>query len=124
MLASPKVLSFDNKSKNYYFFFVLCSLNRTFAAEYKTENSMTAIQLNAMNVELWQSIGAIADSEPLMKRLTRYAKKLVMERKADSAAMTKEEFFARVDESLEQARQGRVHRIESKEDLHQFLNSL
>ena len=124
MLASPKVLSFDNKSKNYYFSFVLCSLNRTFAAEYKTENSMTAIQLNAMNVELWQSIGAIADSEPLMKRLTRYAKKLVMERKADSAAMTKEEFFARVDESLEQARQGRVHRIESKEDLHQFLNSL
>ena len=85
---------------------------------------MTAIQLNAMNVELWQSIGAIADSEPLMKRLTRYAKKLVMERNADSTAMTKEEFFARVDESLEQARQGRVHRIESKEDLHQFLNSL
>ena len=33
MLASPKVLSFDNKSKNYYFSFVLCSLNRTFAAE-------------------------------------------------------------------------------------------
>ena len=124
MLASPKVLSFDNKSKNYYFSFVLCSLNRTFAAEYKTENNMTAIQLNAMNVELWQSIGAIADSEPLMKRLTRYAKKLVMERNADSTAMTKEEFFARVDESLEQARQGRVHRIESKEELHQFLNSL
>ena len=124
MLASPKVLSFDNKSKNYYFSFVLCSLNRTFAAEYKTENSMTAIQLNAMNVELWQSIGAIADSEPLMRRLTRYAKKLVMERNADSTAMTKEEFFARVDESLEQARQGRVHRIESKEELHQFLNSL
>ena len=124
MLASPKVLSFDNKSKNYYFSFVLCSLNRTFAAEYKTENSMTAIQLNAMNVELWQSIGAIADSEPLMKRLTRYAKKLVMERNADPTAMTQEEFCARVDESLEQARQGRVHRIESKEDLHQFLNSL
>ena len=85
---------------------------------------MTTIQLNAMNVELWQSIGAIADSEPLMKRLTRYAKKLVMERNAVPTAMTKEEFFARVDESLEQARQGRVHRIESKEDLHQFLNSL
>ena len=33
MLASPKVLSFDNKSKNDYFSFVLCSLNRTFAAE-------------------------------------------------------------------------------------------
>ena len=30
---------------------------------------MTAVQLNAMNTELWQSIGAIADSEQLMKRL-------------------------------------------------------
>ena len=84
---------------------------------------MTAIQLNAMNTELWQSIGAIADSEPLMKRLTRFAKKLVKE-KNDPTLMTKEEFFAKIDESLEQARQGRVHRIESKAELNQFLNSL
>lgn len=77
-----------------------------------------------MNVELWQSIGAIADSEPLMKRLTKYAKKLVMERKADPTEMTREEFFARVDQSLEQARKGQVHRIESKAELQQFLNSL
>ena len=85
---------------------------------------MTAIQLNSMNIEFWQSIGAIADSELLMKRLTRYAKKLVAERKADPTEMTREEFFARVDKSLEQARQGHVHRIESKEELNQFLNSL
>ena len=123
MLASPKALTLDNK-KEKLFFFLYCTHLIVPLQRKKIESSMTAIQLNAMNVELWQSIGAIADSEPLMKRLTRYAKKLVMERKADSAAMTKEEFFARVDESLEQARQGRVHRIESKEDLHQFLNSL
>ena len=49
---------------------------------------MTAVQLNAMNTELWQSIGAIADSEQLMKRLTRYAKKLV-EEKEDPTLMTK-----------------------------------
>ena len=54
---------------------------------------MTAVQLNTMNTELWQSIGAIADSESLMKRLTRYAKKLVKEREADPTLMTKEEFF-------------------------------
>ena len=30
-LAAPKVLSFDKKSKNFRFFFVLCSLIRTFA---------------------------------------------------------------------------------------------
>lgn len=77
-----------------------------------------------MNIELWQSIGAIADSEPLMKRLTKYTKKLVMERETDPTEMTREEFFTRVDKSMEQARQGRVHRIESKAELEQFLNSL
>lgn len=54
---------------------------------------MTEVQLNTMNTELWQSIGAIADSEPLMKRLTRYAKKLVKERESDPTLMSKEEYF-------------------------------
>lgn len=54
-----------------------------------------------MNTELWQSIGAIADSEPLMKRQTRYAKKLVKE-KADPTLMTKEEFFAKIERAEQQ----------------------
>ena len=32
-LAMPKVLSFDNKNKKCPFYFVLCSLNRTFAPQ-------------------------------------------------------------------------------------------
>jgi len=47
-----------------------------------------------MHTELWQSIGAIADSETLMKRLTRYAKRLVKE-KNDLTLMSEEEFFAK-----------------------------
>ena len=84
---------------------------------------MTAVQLNAMNVQLWQNIGAIADNEPLMKQLAKYLKKLVA-KKHDETQMTKEEFFARVDKAREEARQGKVHRIETKEELNQFLNSL
>ena len=56
---------------------------------------MTAVQLNTMNTELWQSIGAIADCEPLMRRLTRYAKKLAKE-KRDVALMNEEEYFAKI----------------------------
>ena len=82
---------------------------------------MTAVQLNAMNTELWQSIGAIADNESLMRRLTRYAKKLLKEREADPTLMTKEEFFANVDEALEQVKQGRVHRMLPDESLDDFL---
>lgn len=95
-----------------------------FAGKSKSFEDMTAIQLNTMNVELWQSIGAIADSEPLMKRLTKYAKKLVMERKADSAEITREEFLASLDRGEEEYRQGKTHRINTKEELTQFLDSL
>jgi len=80
---------------------------------------MTAVQLNTMNTELWQSIGAIADSEPLMKRLTRYAKKLVKE-KADPTLMTKDEFFKMIDE----AKKGPSRRFASVEELDQYISSL
>ena len=66
---------------------------------------MTALQLNAIYTQIWQNIGQIADSEPLMKRLTRDAKKLVKE-KSDSTLMTKEEFFAKIERAEQQAARG------------------
>ena len=84
---------------------------------------MTAAQLNTMNTELWQSIGAIADSEPLMRRLTRYAKKLVKE-KEDPTLMTKEEFFRHIDESKQQFERGEYTRFSDKEEMMKWLNSL
>ncbi len=80
---------------------------------------MTAVQLNAMNTELWQGIGAIADSELLMRRLTRYVKKLVKE-KEDPTLMTKEEFFRMLDE----AEKGPSKRFDSVEELDKYIRSL
>ena len=85
---------------------------------------MTAIQLNSMNIELWQSIGAIADSEPLMKRLTRYAKKLVAERNADPTEMTRDEFFARVDKAEREIAEGKDTTFTNLDDMNRWLNSL
>lgn len=80
---------------------------------------MTAIQLNAMNTELWQSIGAIADSEQLMKRLTRYAKKLAKEKNAPTL-MTKEEFFAKIERAEKQPGKS----FASVEELDRYIRSL
>ena len=99
---------------------VFRSIYTIFAARTKHVRIMTTVELNA---QIWRDMAEIADSEQLMKRLAKYLKKLVA-KKADPTLMTKEEFFAKVDKSLEQARQGRVHRIDSKEELDQFLNSL
>ena len=68
---------------------------------------MTATQLNAMNTQLWQNIGAIADSEPLMKRLSKYVAKLV-KAKDDPTAMTREEFYAMIEKAEEDYRQGKT----------------
>ena len=80
---------------------------------------MTAIELNTMNTELWQSIGAIADSETLMKRLTRYAKKLVKE-KNDSTLMTEEEFFAKIERAEKQHGKS----FASVDELDKYIRSL
>lgn len=82
---------------------------------------MTAAQLNAMNTELWQSIGAIADSEPLMKRLTRYAKKLLKERQADPTLLTEQEFFDKVERAEKQINRGEGMTMLPNENLTGFL---
>ena len=85
---------------------------------------MTAVQLNAMNTELWQSIGAIADNESLMKRLTRYAKKLVKEHQTDPTLMSKEEFFARIDKAEKEIAEGKGITFSNRDDMNAWLNSL
>lgn len=84
---------------------------------------MTAVQQNTMNTELWQSIGAIADNESLMRRLTLYAKRLAKE-KVDPTLMSKEEFFARVDESKKEYEEGKYTSFNNLEEMNEWLNSL
>ena len=79
---------------------------------------MTTVELN---VELFRAMGEIADDETLMTKVVKYVKKLAAAKKSDPTLMSKEEFFANVDEALEQARQGRVHRMLPGESLDDFL---
>lgn len=90
----------------------------------EAKNMMTAAQQNAMNTELWQDIGYIADDETLMRRLSKYVKRLAKEKADDPTLMTKEEFFARVDESREQIRRGEGIRFSNREEMNNWLNSL
>ena len=84
---------------------------------------MTAVQYNTMSKELWQDIGAIADNENLMRRLARYAKKLVKEQN-DPTLMTKEEFFAKIERAEEQAARGEYSVLLPGEDLTAHLRRL
>jgi hypothetical protein len=75
-----------------------------------------------MNTELWQSIGAIADNETLMKRLTRYAKKLAKEK--EDTLLTRDEFFARLDKAEQDIADGKGTTFNNLEDMNAWLDAL
>ncbi|MBQ4186752.1 MAG: hypothetical protein II642_02600, partial [Firmicutes bacterium] len=69
---------------------------------------------------LFREMSPLLDSEAAMEKLLKYVRKLAA-KKNDPTLMTKEEFFANVDEALEQAQKGQVHRMEPDESLDDFL---
>lgn len=75
---------------------------------------MTSLELNA---EMLRNMSIIAEDENLLKRVTKYLRKVVAEKQTDSALMTKEEFFARIDH----ANQGELFEMQPGEDLTTFL---
>ena len=84
---------------------------------------MTAIQIANMNAEILRNLGTLAEDENMLNRVAKYLRKLVRE-KEDPTQMSKEEFFQKIEHSKKEALEGKVHRIKSKEQLSQFLNSL
>ena len=75
---------------------------------------MTAIQMNA---EILRNMSIIAEDENLLKRASKYLRKLVSEKVADPTLLTKEEFFARVDE----AKKGPSYELKEGETLEDLL---
>ena len=74
-----------------------------------------------MTAELFRDLSVIAEDDNLMKRAMRYLKKLACERRADDTLMTKDEFFAMIDLSLEKAKQGKVTRQMPGESVDELL---
>ena len=82
---------------------------------------MTAYELNA---QIWRDMGILADSEPMMKRVAKYLRKLVAEKKVDPTEMTREEFFARIDKAEKDIADGKGITFSNKEEMNAWLNSL
>ena len=73
-----------------------------------------------MNAELFRQLSIIAEDEGLSARLMRYIKKLTTP-KTDPTLMTKEEFFAKLDEAEREIAEGKGIRMLPNESLDDFL---
>lgn len=69
-----------------------------------------------LDAEVLQNLIYIAEDESLMKKLSRYMRRL-LQTKENETLMSREDFFARVDE----AKRGKSARMLPDEDLTAFL---
>ena len=81
---------------------------------------MATIDLNA---EIYEALSIIVKDESLLKKAVRSLKRLATQ-KVDETLMTEDAFFAAVDKSLEEAREGRSKRLSSPNEVSAYLNSL
>ena len=77
---------------------------------------MTALQMNA---EIFRQLSLIAEDDSKMKRALK-ALRRIAEPKPDPTLMSREEFFARVDE----AKKGPSMRFTNVEELDRYISSL
>ena len=78
---------------------------------------MTAIQMNA---EMLRNMSIIAEDEKLLKRATKYLRKLVAEKESESTRLSKEDFFERIEEARKQTGQT----FETVEELDKYIRGL
>ena len=80
---------------------------------------MNALEINA---ELQHELSVIADDEEYLKRALKSIRRLAdQKRKEDETYMTDEEFQAKINRSLEQARRGEVIELLPGESLDDML---
>ena len=82
---------------------------------------MTASELNA---ELLRNMSIIAEDEDLLKRAAKYMRKLVAEKQAEPAEMTREEYFAKLDKAEKDIAEGKGITFHNLDDMNNWLNSL
>lgn len=82
---------------------------------------MTALQLNA---ELYRNLGIVAQDENMFAKVVKYVRRLAEQMSNDPTLMSKEDFFARVEEAEKQVERGEVYHFDDKQKMLDWLNSL
>ncbi len=70
--------------------------------------------------EILHNLNIIAENENLLRRAAKYLRKLAKEQ-TDSAQMSEEEFFQMLDQAEEEAKKGKVTRLQPGETVNDML---
>ena len=79
---------------------------------------MSTVQLSALNAEILRNLGVVATNEGALQRVAKYVRRVARELTTDPTAMTKEEFFHRVEE----AKNGPLYELQPGETLDDLIS--
>ncbi len=82
---------------------------------------MTALQLNA---DIYKNLAILSQDESMLEKAAKSLRRLVNKMTEDPTCMTKEDFFARVDEAEREIKEGKGITFTNKADMVAWLNSL
>lgn len=77
-----------------------------------------------LNAEMHRMVNIVSEDEAVMKRAAKYLKNLVAkmkEKEEDDSLMTKEEYFAMIEEASQQVREGKVTTLLPGETMDELL---
>ena len=84
---------------------------------------MTAVQIANINAEILRNLGTLAEDENMLNRVAKYLRKLVREKEGPTL-MSKEEFFAQLDEAKNEIANGKGKSFANVEELDHYIRSL
>ena len=97
--------------------------NRTFAPQRSKiyTKTMKTIQLDG---EILRNLGIIAEDKMVLTKVAKYLRRMAKQASQDSTLMSKDEFFARVEEAEQDIKEGKGITFTNKAEMNAWLNTL
>ena len=105
------------------YFLHISKKNTTFArkVEKTYTKTMKTIQLDG---EILRNLGIIAEDKMVLTKVAKYLRRMAKQASQDNTLMSKEEFFARVEEAEQDIKEGKGITFTNKADMNAWLNTL
>ena len=83
--------------------------------------TMKTIQLEG---EILRNLGIIAEDKTILTKVAKYLRRMAKQASQDNTLMSKEEFFARVEEAEQDIKEGKGITFTNKAEMNAWLNTL
>ena len=77
-----------------------------------------------MEADFYRNLGIVAEDEAMLKKVYRYVHRLAKQMIDDPTRMSEKDYFAMIERSEAQAKEGKVYRFDDNEKMLDWLNSL